>query len=137
MSEENVELIRQAYERFARDMTVPIEQADLVDLVAPDVHVDVTRRVLNPNSYDGYAGMIEGRREIAEVWDSWVLEPERFIEDGDDVVVIEAIRGRGRGSGVEITDRSATRYSIRDGRIARVVVFLDVDEALRGVAEGG
>lgn len=62
MSQENVEVVRGAYDRFIRELTAPIGEEDLVDFLDPEVVLDVTRRVLNPAIYHGYAGILQGRR---------------------------------------------------------------------------
>lgn len=130
MSQESVDVVRRVYEGFGRDLAAPIGEADLVELVDPDVHLDLTRRTFNPASYDGYAGMLRGREDIRQIWDQWLVQPERFIPAGDRVIVVETVTGRGRGSGVEIVDRSWSSFSLRDGRIVRIVVYFDGDEAL-------
>ncbi len=65
--------------------------------------------------------------EVAQVWDEFTLEPERMIEDGDRVIVFEHRRGRGSGSGVEVDQRSASIWNLRDGLVVHLVTDLDPD----------
>src|SRR3989442_869713 len=77
----------------------------LLDRFASDVQIDMSRRVVNPGIYDGHAGLRRFGIEVREVWAQFSIEPERFIEAGDRVVVIVTRRGRGRASGIEVEDR--------------------------------
>jgi len=49
------------------------------------------------------------------------------------VVVIETDRARGRGSGIEVVQRSAAIWTVRDGQVTAMEVDIDPDEALRMV----
>lgn len=133
MSQENVEVVRGAYDRFIRELTAPTGEEDLVDFLDPEVVLDVTRRVLNPAIYHGYAGILQGRDDVSQAWSQWTIEPERLIDAGEEVVAVETISGRGRGSGVEIADRSATKYTLHKGKITQIVVYFDLAEALAAV----
>ena len=52
-------------------------------LLAPDFEVDATDRVLNPDHYEGIEGFRRLAGEMAEVWDSWEIEPLEFLENGE------------------------------------------------------
>jgi ketosteroid isomerase-like protein len=140
MSQENVEVIKRAHERLFGDLAAfRGAAADLAEFCHPEVHVDQTRRVLNPASYDGYEGLIRAFTEVRDAWEQFALEPEQFIDAGDRVVVVHRVRARGRGSGVEIVDRSASLYTLRDGRVVRLVIYGEPSEALEavGLRSGG
>ena len=60
--------------------------------------------------------------------------PERFIDAGDQVVVLETSHARGRGSGVKLATQSyATIWTPRDGQVTRVEIGWNRDEALKAV----
>jgi ketosteroid isomerase-like protein len=131
MSQDDVAVIKRAHERLFGDLAgFRGGAADLAEFCDPEVHVDQTRRVLNPASYDGYEGLIRAFSEVRDAWEQFALEPEQFIDAGDRVVVIHRVRARGRGSGVEIVDRSASVYTLRNGRVVRLVVYGEPSEAL-------
>jgi ketosteroid isomerase-like protein len=132
VSRENVEIVRQlmALGEQARESGLPPLHTDLV---TPDAEIDMSRRVFNPEIYRGFEGWARLNAELREVWTEWRVIPERFADLGDQVISIETIRGRGRGSGLEIEARYASIWTLLNGRVARVEVGLDPEEALKAV----
>jgi uncharacterized protein len=63
-------------------------------------------------------------------WDDYRLVPEEFVDQGDRVVVTVCLRGRGRGSGVEVDARFYDVFTLRDGKIVRMDQFTERSEAL-------
>jgi ketosteroid isomerase-like protein len=124
-----VEFLRWFYERFA-DLAAPMTQADVVAWFDPEVHLDMTRRVFNPGSYDGYEGLLAALAELRETWERFVLQPEAFLDAGDNVAVVEAVAGRSRGSGVNVLNRSTSVYTLRNGRVVHLVVYENPHEGL-------
>jgi ketosteroid isomerase-like protein len=69
----------------------------------------------------------------SDMWESWNVEVERVIDAGGDQVVV-FIRETGRStSGLDMDERHAELYRIRDGRIVRRQGFSDPNEALEAV----
>ena len=66
-------------------------------------------------------------------WDDYKVMPEEFVDMGDRVVATVRLRGRGRGSGVEIDARFYDVYTLRDGKIVRMDQFTERSEALEAV----
>ena len=62
---------------------------------------------------------------------------DEFRDLGDRVLVLGRVKGRGRGSGVEVEAPLAIIFDFRDGKMSRSKAYLDHDEALRaaGLAE--
>jgi ketosteroid isomerase-like protein len=133
MSAENVEIVRElmALRDRARESGEPLTHTDLL---APDFEIDMSRRVFNPAVYRGIDGLARLNDEIRDVWEEFRVVPERFIDAGDRVVVMETSHARGRGSGVEVETRTyATIWTLRDGQLTRVQVGVDPNEALKAV----
>jgi ketosteroid isomerase-like protein len=136
VSQENVEVVRRliALGQRARESGVTPH----TDLVTPDAEIDLSRRVFNPATYRGFEGWARLNDELREVWAEWETVPERIFGVGDDQVVsIESVRGRGRGSGLETGGRYASIWTLASGRVTRVEVGLDPDEALKAVGLEG
>ena len=67
----------------------------------------------------------------AEVWESVEDNLEELVDGGDSVVSVVNTRARGRASGVEVGwTRNAGVWTIREGRVVRVVWFATREEAL-------
>jgi thiamine-phosphate pyrophosphorylase len=81
-----------------------------------------------------YHGAAEARiwlEAFFEAWEEFIWSPEEIIElDRHHVLVVNRVRGRGKGSGVEVNARGAQLWDIRDGRLAKVRVFQSKEEAL-------
>jgi ketosteroid isomerase-like protein len=133
MSEENVALVREVMDLMNRATTREAVR-ELYDKFDPDVRIDMTRRVFNPDVYAGHDGLRRLGSEVSEVWVEFKLEPERFIDAGDRVMVIERRRGRGGASGIEIDQRSAVIWTLRGGKVVAMETDLTPDEAIAAAA---
>jgi ketosteroid isomerase-like protein len=61
-----------------------------------------------------------------------VIEPERFVEVDDSVIVPNVARLRGREE-IEVSARSALLFTVRDHRITHVRLFQETSDALKAV----
>ena len=66
-------------------------------------------------------------------WHDYEVMPEEYVDRGDRVVVTVLLRGRGRGSGVEIDARFYDVYTVRDGKIVRMDQFTERSQAFEAV----
>jgi ketosteroid isomerase-like protein len=124
--EENVEIVRRVYDASLRG------DADAVIAVLdPAVRADMTERVFNPDVYEGHEGYRRFLAEIDAVWDSFRIEPLEFIDAGDKVVVSHMVRGRGKGSGVEVELPSTSVYTVREGLVTEIHMYREHGRALR------
>ena len=69
---------------------------------------------------------------IREVYPDFRVETERFVDAGEDVLVIGIARGTG-ASGLEVQWRQGYVWTVRDRRAVRFRWFNDPVEALRAV----
>jgi len=125
-----VEIVREAMALIRRTGTGEPEPR-LWELLSPDMTLDMSRRTFNPDVYEGHEGLRRFRRERDEVWEEFLVTPERMIDAGENVVVIESLRGRGRGSGVETRSRSASVWTVHDGQILAMATYHDPREAFK------
>jgi len=128
MSQENVEVVRNSILAFNR--------RDLEALQAlnhPDVQVDWSAsRGLEAGVYRGWKDVARFYRTFFETFEEVEVEPDRFIESGDSVVVPNRSQSRGR-DGIETPARSTLVFEVRRGRIARVCLYQETQEALEAV----
>jgi ketosteroid isomerase-like protein len=114
MSQENVEVVRRCYGLGAdRDFSA------LSELAHPDVVVDLSRNVFNPGAHRGLEGFRHFVEQVDEMWEDFQIEPEEFVDAGDNVFVASRMSGRGRGSGVEVEMRAFAVWTLREGKVSR------------------
>jgi hypothetical protein len=139
MSKKNVELVRGI---------LPLE-ADLIEVINSDdpfgaftgmpaallPDLDVT---FAPSSaggpgvtYRGFEGLIEGWRDWLTPWESYWIAVEDFVDAGDMVVVPVRVVARTERDGVEVKDRSAVVWTVRDGKLVAVRFYLEQSEAFK------
>jgi ketosteroid isomerase-like protein len=115
MSEQNVEIVRRCYELLNRgDIAGYLEFAD------PDVVIDNSRLVFNPDVYHGRAGAERWMKAVGDVWEELQLEPTELIDAGDNVVAAVTVRGTGKGSGVEVNMPLFAVWTFADSKVVRV-----------------
>jgi ketosteroid isomerase-like protein len=68
--------------------------------------------------------------EDLEAWEERRLEPEAFLDAGDEVVVLLHEYRRGKGSGIELESETAVVIAVRGGRVIRIQGYMDRDAAL-------
>jgi ketosteroid isomerase-like protein len=128
MSQENVEIVRGAYEAFSR-----AGLDGLLEHFHPDAEYDVTSAI------GPFAGMYYGRTAIrsflTDYFDTWEyvrMEAEDLIEVGEHHVVVRLrMHMRGKGSGVEVEAQTNNVWTMRDGKAVRMAVYNDRAEALQ------
>jgi ketosteroid isomerase-like protein len=84
--------------------------------------------------WQGRAGLIEGARVILRAWEDWRPEAEEYLElDDGRVLVLAQFSGRGKTSGLEVGEISATGanlFYVRGDRVWKLVLYWDRDRAL-------
>jgi ketosteroid isomerase-like protein len=125
MSRENLELVRQAATAFAAgDMDGASNVLDpQVELYPPAEDPDVEPVYRGP---EGARIWLENWLEAWEEFEFWIDE---VIDAGERIVVVFSQRGRGKTSGVEIENQLAGVATLRNGKIVRGALYLDIDEA--------
>jgi ketosteroid isomerase-like protein len=115
MSQENVEIVRRAYEAMNNR-----EFSRTPEFLDPDVEFDLSRNILNPDVYRGYAGLERLVGVIEDVWGDFHIEPQELIDAGDCVVARLRVSGKGRGSGVETEMHVFNVWTLRQGKVVRL-----------------
>ena len=70
-------------------------------------------------------------RDWIEPWDELQVDWELHAADPDRVLAILTMSGRGRESGAPVEMRVGQLWTFKEGRATRMVMYNDVDEALR------
>jgi ketosteroid isomerase-like protein len=125
MSQENVEVVREVYEAWIRgDDEAAFERFD------PEVEWFPPPDVSSSGKRQGHEGV---RRSLAAwigTWEDYHFELRQLIDRGDDVLAEGWQRGRGRTSGVEVSEKICSVWTLRAGLIIRQRMFRDRAEAL-------
>jgi ketosteroid isomerase-like protein len=129
MSQENVEIVRRGFEAVNRgDIEGAVALAD-----PPSDFEFVPSGVLIPD-LSGIQRGPEGFRRLTEAFfgefDALHAEVHELIDAGDQVFSAFTLTGRGKQSGVETSFNGWLVWTVRDGRIARLLGFTDRDPAL-------
>jgi ketosteroid isomerase-like protein len=97
-------------------------------------HIDIEfiRLVeFDPDRTEGIAGMASAWRRWLDEWEDFrpvEVDEYRELDDGR-VLVSGRIRGCGKASGVEVEKGFANLFELREGRVARLVLYEDRDRA--------
>jgi ketosteroid isomerase-like protein len=126
MSEENVEIVRRVYQAAAgRDA------ATIFALYDPEVELDATRMgVGDLGVYHGHEGLRNLFGEFHEVWGEINFDYEELIDTGKQVISVVTRHVHGQASGIALDQPFALLWTLREGKVARVVWFRSRAEAL-------
>ena len=139
--QQNVETLRRMYEAWNdRDIDAIMGNYD------PDIEIVETQdlayaaallRVLGPRFVilsGGYRGKGEVRKLWETIWEisEWfIVNPEDFIAVGDEKVVVpNVLNARAKGTGLEGEAQTAHLFTVRDGKVLRMEVFVDRQQAM-------
>ena len=124
MSEENVEIVGRAIDAFARTGHPP------EDLFDPEVEVWESPELPGDLAGKGYDNLVRVNETLLDSFAEWSIEPERFFDLGERVLVFAQFLVRGKGSGVAVTDPMTYLLTVRNGRVVDWGLFGDRNKAL-------
>lgn len=118
---DNATIISQLYESFARgDVAAVLERLDpAVEWFEAEGYPAVGGR------HVGHAGVVEALSQVAADWDQLTLIPERFVAEGNCVIVLGLVSGSYRASRKSFRSRFAHEWLLRDGLIMLWRAHLD------------
>jgi ketosteroid isomerase-like protein len=127
MSQENVELVRERFERFVATGVVEDEWYDGRFVWDMSTFTGWPEK----KHYEGAAGVREFLAAWLEAWDDWRVELEELREAGDDrVVSISRQYGRSKSTGVDVTMHFGQVWTLRDGLYVGMQMYATPEEAL-------
>ena len=121
MSQENVEIVREAWDAYSRGD---------YDRIAGfhDPHIVVV--TLEDGAVYGNDAVLANYERWDEAWEEADTTLEEVLGHGDRVFVAARFHARGRASGVEVETRLYEVYTVRDGKVLRIDEYATHDEAL-------
>jgi ketosteroid isomerase-like protein len=127
MSQENVEIVRLAYERlnagdidgFLRSCSQDLEFRDLPELPGSGVFI-------------GHDAMRGWYAKLVDAFEDLRFDVEESTDTTDDRVLLKfRATGKGRGSGATVELDFSGVVTVREGKLAKVTIYSDHAEALR------
>jgi ketosteroid isomerase-like protein len=100
--------------------------------LAPQIEWDTSAAVPDGVEYRGHAQVLAFWRELAKVrWADFRIEPERWIDGGDVVLMLGRLNARGAESGVPVESTWDQVWRIAEGLPVRCENYTDRDRAWR------
>jgi ketosteroid isomerase-like protein len=132
MFQEDVERLRGAYQAFNEGGVEAF-----LERLAPEFQVRDRESSPDRETRHGKEGIKQLFASYMEAFDALRLEPNEFIDAGDQIVVCLHQRVRGKGSGAEVAGPLAHVWTVRGAEVLRLRIFKDKDSALEALrAEG-
>jgi ketosteroid isomerase-like protein len=125
MSQENVELIRRAYDAMnSGDLEAAKAIAD------PNIELQTPITRVAGRVYRGLAGVDDWFADVGEAWDGVEQIVERFIEvSAETTIAMVRFTARGKASGVQVAQELASIWTIRNHKVVTVETYPTLDEA--------
>jgi ketosteroid isomerase-like protein len=122
----NLDLVRSIYAAWERGDFASAEWADpQIDYVRADGP--------EPGTWSGLVEMAEAARAYLDAWDDFRFVVDKYRElDDERVLVLYHFFGRGKASGLELGQmrtQAAHVFHVREGRVTKLVIYLDRDRA--------
>ena len=126
----------EAHQRLIRRAARAFDERD-VDAVVSAMHPDAEVELIG--GFEGVMGQTfhgeEGVRRFCEEWftafRAMTVEVERFLDAGEQILILTRLKATGTGSEVPVELLGAAVYSFSDGKIARIDFYYDRDQALK------
>jgi ketosteroid isomerase-like protein len=123
----NLDLVRSIYADWERG------DFDGIDWADPQLEIVVVEGP-DPGTFVGHDAARHAWRGFLSAWEHYRVAGEDFRElDNGRVLVLDHRSGRGQTSGLELSQirtQGAHLFHIRDGRVTRLVRYMDRDRAL-------
>jgi ketosteroid isomerase-like protein len=136
MSQENVEIVKGLFTAGA-EMDKHALLAALPELIAqtcdPEIEWYEDPQRADGRVHRGHDGVRDSFERWLDQWDEYGTEAERFVDCGNDVLVVAREHGRGARSGATVSGRIFVVVTFRNGKVLRYREFYDEAAALEAV----
>ncbi len=125
MPEDNVALIRKASDALENegvDALMPFVHPEFQMTTPPDLASE-------PDTYKGEEGIRRYFDSFYDAMEEVHFLPEEFIDAGEHVIVPTRLVAKGRTTGIEVEQRVALVWTLKDGLVIRAQPFATLEEA--------
>jgi ketosteroid isomerase-like protein len=132
MSQENVVVVRRIYDALARrDDVTPFELYS--ESIVWDLSKARRAALYVKPVYHGHEGVRQSWREVLAAFGEFDVEVEELTDAGDQVLAVLREREIGRASGAPVETTHAAVWTLADGKVIRMELFDDRQQALEAV----
>ncbi len=132
MGAQDAEVVQALFEAYNSE-----DIESVLALAHANVEIDVPPALsTEPDVYRGHDGMRRYFESFSEVMSEIRFAAESVWEGAEETVISMRITARGRHTAIEVEQRMAGVWRIRDGLVVRVRVFASVEEALAAAGLG-
>jgi ketosteroid isomerase-like protein len=125
MSEENVDIVRRVLAEWQKGNFA------VADAFDPHVRVVWAEPIFAQQAKTlGIRETTRNMQELLAAYEHVTASAERIIDAGDTIVVVAMWRAHGRASGVELSERAGSVWTVSDGKVTRIVNYRDPADAL-------
>ena len=132
MSRENVEVVQRCHERFNHG-----DIDGFLSLCAQDIEFHDLPDLPGSGVFIGHEAIRDWRAQLYDAFPDAHFEAEDVIDAGDCVVVVTHGSAHGKSSGVSAEIRFTNVWTLRDGKVIRIVSYADHADALEAVGLRG
>src|SRR6476620_4687841 len=127
IAQESAAIVRSVYAAFSR----LARSGEIAAYVATHFHFDCEYRPVEEASpIHGHDALGRWIDRWLEAWDDAWDEIDEIVASGEIVVAAIRVHGRGRSSGLEISQRLFDVHELCDGRVLRITEYLEPAQAL-------
>jgi ketosteroid isomerase-like protein len=130
MSQESLEMLRRAHERFRE------EGEDVIyEYMDPDIELTAIEEMPGNRTHRGHAGVHDWFELLRESFGDFTWEPRNYADLGEHVLVDTQFIAEGRESGVPVEVTVYNLWTVQDGKAVRVRGYLNRSDALAAAGE--
>jgi len=124
VSEGKVEIAERALGYFNRG-----ERDALAEIASPDIEIVPLRAALEGTVFRGETANEDFWKAIDETWEETHMDAEEILESGEKVLIVGRLRGRAKGTEVEVDSPMAWVLTFDGEKISGMRTYTDVAEA--------
>jgi ketosteroid isomerase-like protein len=131
VSDDRVEIARRALEYFNRG-----ERDALAGLSSPNIEIVPLRAALEGTVFRGDTANADFWTAIDETWEEIHMDAEEILESGERVAILGHLRGRAKGTDVEVESPTGWVLTFDGDKVASMRTYSSVADARRAAGLG-